>query len=318
MPRSRFSRFKDGVSISGVSLNVHQKGKVFYVCSSSVVAAQGVGASDSNSGLTPETPLSTIAQALTNCTASRGDKIVLLPGHAETITAAAGIDLNVAGVEIIGVGKGAQRPTITYTTANTATLRIKAVDVSIKNVLFVGNFLAIAAAIVLTTAKNAVIDECEFRDNSSVLGFVKAVQTSTTDNDADGLTVTNCKMFGTGTTAATCLVNTAGVVDRLTVEDNVVLVQGTTGTTGVLLLSTSKAVTSASIAHNVAQSLYTGSAGCLIVGAAGSTGIVNDNKISITGGGTDLLCTASTGLGFHNNTIQSAADKSGTLSPVVE
>ena len=31
MPKSNFGRFKDGVQISGIDLNLHQKGKVFYV-----------------------------------------------------------------------------------------------------------------------------------------------------------------------------------------------------------------------------------------------------------------------------------------------
>lgn len=318
MPKSNFGLgFKDGVQIRGLSINVHQKGQVLYVCNSTVPSKFGVTVGQD--GLTPEQPLATIAAAVALCTANRGDKIVVMPGHAETITAAAGIDLNVAGVEIIGVGEGATRPTITYTTANTATMRISANDVKISNILFVGNFLNIAACIVLTAAKDTQIVDCEFKDTSAILNFVKAIQTSTAAaNTNDGLTVRGCIYRGVGTTATTTLVHAQEVIDRLSVEDNVVLVQGTTATTGVLILATSKALTSLVCARNIAQSLYTGSAGCLIVGTTGSTGIVRDNFITIAGGGTDLLCTASTGLGFCDNKIQSAADKSGTLFPAIE
>ncbi len=315
MPKSTFGRFKDGVQISGVSMNVHEKGQVLYVCNASVTAKFGIAGADDSSGLTPEQPMSTIAGAVARCVAGRGDKIVVLPGHAETITAAAGIDLNVAGVEIIGVGKGSKRPTITYTTANTATLRISANDVSITNILFVGNFLAIATAIVLTTALDAQITDCEFKDVDATHGFVKAVKTHTVDNSNDGLVVSGCVMRGTGTTAATCLVNVLQAIDRLTVSENDVNIQGTTATTGALVLATSKVMTSARIDRNKAQSLYTGSAGALIVGTTGSTGTVSDNYCGIVTGGTALLCTASTGLQFFNNMITNTADKSGILNP---
>lgn len=325
MARNHYSRFREGVQLSGVAMNVHQKGKVFYVCNSSVPAERGSVGSNSSKGLTPENPVSTIAAAVSLCVANRGDKIVVLPGHAETISAASsstvGISLSKAGVSVIGVGEGSQRPTVTLDTANTATVEIAASDVTVQNILFVGNFLAIATCIKLknaTTAKDVKILDCEFRDTDSTRGFVKAVTTSTTDNNNDGLVVRNTNMYGTGTTAATAFVNVVGAIDRLVVEDNNVFVQGSTATTGVLVLATSKAMTTAYIKSNNAQSLYTGSAGCLIVGTSGSTGVVRDNFITITGGGTDLLCTASTGLGFANNTIQSAADKSGTLFPAIE
>ncbi len=320
MPKSNFGLgFKDGLQVRGLALNVHQKGQVLYVCNSSVVAKFGISGANDSDGLTPERPLSTIAAALALSTANRGDKIVVLPGHAEAVSAAAGLDINVAGIEIIGIGEGAVRPTITLNTANTATVRISANDVKVSNILFVANFLNIATCIVLTTAKDTQIIDCEFKDTSAVLNFVKAVVTSAVAvNTNDGLTIKGCTMRGTGTSAATCLVNVLEALDRLTVEDNNVLVQGTTATTGVLILATSKALTSLVCARNIAQSLYTGSAGCLIVGTTGSTGIVRDNFITIAGGGTDLLATASTGLGFCNNYIQSAADKSGALMPALE
>lgn len=315
MPKSNFGRFTDGVQISGVTLNIHQKGKVFYVCNSSTSAPIGSAGADSNSGLTPERPLATITQALSLCTASRGDKIILLPGHAESVASAAALDFNVAGVEVIGVGTGSVRPTITLTTANTATVRISANDVKIQNILFKGNFLAIATCIILTTATDVQILDCDFRDVDATHGFVKAIKTHTVDNSNDGLVVRNCNMLGTGTTAATCLVNVLQAIDRMQVRDNNVFIQGTTATTGVLVLATSKVMTTVFIDSNNAQSLYTGSAGALIVGTTGSTGMVSNNNIGIVTGGTALLATASTGLVFMNNYITNTADKSGILNP---
>lgn len=320
MPKSTFGRFKDGVQISGVSMNVHQKGQVFYVCNAATVAKFGIAGANDSDGLTPEHPLSTITQALSNCSANRGDKIVVLPGHAETVTAAAGIDFSVAGVEVIGVGKGSQRPSITYTTANTATVQISASDVSITNMRFVGNFLAIAVAIKCknaTVANDVRIEGCEFKDVDATHGFVKAIATSTTDNQNDGLTVRDCMMSGTGTTAATCLVNVVGAIDRLSVEDNNVYIQGTTATTGALVLATAKTMTATLIARNYVNSpLTTSAAGALIVAGTGGSGVVKDNYISTPAAASAIMCTTGTGLGFDNNKIsRSAADTSGLLLP---
>lgn len=53
---------------------------------------------------------STIASAIDNTVANRGDVILVLPGHSETVTAA--IALDVAGISVIGIGNGSLKPTI--------------------------------------------------------------------------------------------------------------------------------------------------------------------------------------------------------------
>mgnify|MGYP006139353905 CR=1 FL=1 len=50
---------------------------------------------------------------------NKGDVIVVMPGHAETVSGAAGINCDVAGVSIVGLGRGAARPTITMSAATT-------------------------------------------------------------------------------------------------------------------------------------------------------------------------------------------------------
>ncbi len=315
MPKSNFSRFSDGVQISGVALNVHQKGVVLYVCNSTVLSPfGGIAATAAGDGKTPERPYSTIAAALTNCVANRGDKIVVLPGHAETISAAAGIDLNVAGVEIIGVGKGAQRPTITLAVAATATLRISANDVAISNILFVANFADIATCIVLTTALNATIDNCEFRDTTSVLNFLTIVTSSATTLVNNGLQITNNKIRGLGTTAATFMVSMLGNSDRVIIANNDYV--GIANVAGALLtIATGKSMLHADISENNVVSGYTGAAGTLIVADTASTGVVRDNKIGTGSNANDLLATASLGFKYFNNLYTGVADASGFILP---
>lgn len=104
-------------------------GKVYYVCSTS-----GVGSNDAD-GLTWTTPFATLAYALTKVAASKSEVIVLMPGHAETTTA---IAASVAGIRIIGIGTGTNRPTLTATTAATDLVNVTAANVYMENIRLVG------------------------------------------------------------------------------------------------------------------------------------------------------------------------------------
>src|SRR3972149_5755717 len=85
-------------------------GSVFFVHS-------GTGSSG-NDGLGPSSPTATIAQAIAKCTASKGDLVIVMPGHAENIASATSLALNKAGVSVIGLGRGRNRPVLSFT--NTA------------------------------------------------------------------------------------------------------------------------------------------------------------------------------------------------------
>src|SRR3990167_10978149 len=110
------SNFNHGVKSFGVPVlpgiggNVYT-GNVFFVDSGNV------DGDDSPSAGTKQYPFTTIDHAVGKCTANNGDLIIVMPGHTETVTAAAGLDLDVAGITLIGVGNGSDRPTINFTTA---------------------------------------------------------------------------------------------------------------------------------------------------------------------------------------------------------
>lgn len=80
-------------------------------------------------------PFATLDYAIGRCTASRGDVIVLMPGHAETTTA---IAADIAGIRIFGLGAGRNKPALTATTASTDLLNVTAANVQISGVRFVG------------------------------------------------------------------------------------------------------------------------------------------------------------------------------------
>jgi hypothetical protein len=56
----------------------------------------------------------TLGQAMAQCVANRGDTIIVLPGHVETVTTTPTF---LAGVTVVGIGTGDERPTFNWTTA---------------------------------------------------------------------------------------------------------------------------------------------------------------------------------------------------------
>src|SRR3990167_10072931 len=66
---------------------------------------------NTNSGKDPNEAVASIDTAIGLCTASKGDIIIVMPGHAETTTGE--ITADVIGITILGLGFGRSRPTIT-------------------------------------------------------------------------------------------------------------------------------------------------------------------------------------------------------------
>jgi hypothetical protein len=211
--------FPGGLTVRGVPIQQAHPGEVFWVNNSSVLAKGGIGGSNGNDG-SYKKPFSTIDYAIGRCTAGRGDIIMVMPGHAETLTAAAAITLDVNGVCIIGLGTGNARPTLTYTTANTASVSWTADQCTVKNIRFVGNFLSIAAAILNSGGRDWTIEDCDFSDTSAILGFLSAVTTTVSTNSDNGWFCNNTRSSDATTTPGTAL-KVANTTNRLTVKDNI-------------------------------------------------------------------------------------------------
>jgi hypothetical protein len=197
--------FAGGLNVRGMPLVQTQPGAVFWVSNASTLLVGQKSGSDGNRG-TYDAPFSTLAGALTACTAGRGDIIFVKPGHAETISSASILSLNVAGVAIVGLGSGSNRPTLTFTTTTAANIPITAADMSIQNFLFKANFAAIVSVFTATstnTPTDFAVERCEFRDGSSSLNFVAIVTGNATANSLDGLRFVGNRISSLGTTAAT-------------------------------------------------------------------------------------------------------------------
>jgi len=154
-----------------------------FTTGSSFFVHSGTG-SDSNSGKKPSEALATLDVAVGKCTASKGDVIYLMPGHAESLTAQ-DIDIDVAGVSVIGLGSGALKPTFTYAHAN-AEIAVGAANVTIKGVRFFPAITGVLRGVdVEATFAHATIEDCDFLtgEDVGVDEFVDAVYVNTTATD---------------------------------------------------------------------------------------------------------------------------------------
>ena len=275
-----------------------------------------VNGNDGNSGKAPKTAVATIAKALTMCTANNGDVIVVLPGHAETVSAAGGLTLNVAGVTIVGIGSGSLTPTITLGTATTATVLVSAANVTIRNIAFVANLANIVTCFDVQ-AKWCTIDSCSFMDTSSILNFLKCViATQSTANTADGLTVTNCYREALAA-GALAFVSILGNTDRLNLSKNDIVSAGT-GNVGHFLIAAALVLTGARIMGNTLTvvGVTTATAGVFFTSSSSTdTGIVAYNLISSADTTSEIIATTGTGLVYFENYYTGDADASGKLWP---
>lgn len=101
-------------------------GNVFFVDSA-------IGSNSTSYGNSPDLPVATIDYAIGLCTANKGDRIYVMPSHAETISGATSLVMDVAGVEIIGLGNGASRPKLTFSAA-ASTISITAASCRLENI----------------------------------------------------------------------------------------------------------------------------------------------------------------------------------------
>lgn len=264
--------------------------------------------SSTATGRSPEDPISTIDGAFGLCTASQGDRIYVMPGHAETLTAAAGIDADVAGVEVIGLGSGANRPTITLGTANTTDIDIDAASITFRNLIFVANFLDIAAAIDVN-ADDFTMEDCECRDTSATLNAAIWVLGATATT-SDRMIVRRCKFIAFGTANTAC-VSLPGTPDGCEINDNVMI--GDWGTAAILAAGI---CTRLVILRNLISNLDAGDDKCINI-ADTSTGICAYNGVGAreTDNSTDNITCGTTMTLIQNYSVDEG-DRQGVLDPI--
>ncbi len=180
------------------------QGKVFLVDS--------VHGNAAYSGTDAVHPLTTLALALAKCTAHHGDVIVLAPKHAEALAA---VDtLNVAGVRIVGLGTGDERPALTVNAVCDG-ISLEADDIVVENVRF-PTPTAAATACINVAAARAVIRNCGFAQGAN------AVNAITVTAAGELPTIENCDVI-VSADGPSAWIKFEGVVDCPVIQHNVVI-----------------------------------------------------------------------------------------------
>lgn len=198
---------------------------VAYVHSSGPAAMPGdLGAPQS------PTVYTTLNAALAQCTAGKGDVVIVLPGHAENISSADHMSNLKAGTQIIGCGAAGLRPTFTWTAAD-ATFLLDVANVRMSNLILnlePGTGTVTVAAPITISAAGCGIYDCKIRMGSSATAKVTIGITTTAA--ADDLEIIGCKIYSATAAECTTMIQFVGA-DRLQFHGNTVV--GATSAVGV-------------------------------------------------------------------------------------
>jgi hypothetical protein len=316
-----FTNFSNGVSSFGIPLfgtaapltYGPPTGNVFFVGSTGNNNASGAN------GSSPGSPYLTLAYAISQATASNGDIIYLLPNTTTTISSATSLLLNKAGITIVGLGLGNQRPLFDFTTANTATIPVSANGINIQNCRFRASFLSIATAFTLTTATYFSLVGNKFFDASNVLNFLNIVTSTGIANTVDGLTAINNQWGGLGTTSVNSFILSANDIEAAIWQNNNITL-ARTATAAILATITAGVLTNLVCTGNSAISAQVADTGGALVNVGGttSTGILANNYLSDLTTSTDLIAPVASGLRFQQNFKTGVVTASGFLSPAAD
>lgn len=266
--------FANSALVRGVPIDPATPGRILWVYNGTALALQGRAGSDGNDG-SFGSPKATIAGALLQCVAGRGDIIYVKPGHAETITSATTLAINVAGVQVIGLGAGASRPTLTFSTATTATIAASAAGCGLINFNIDASGLASLAAALTVTAADFAMVGCTMKLNGAqavVLGVSANASATNLQIDGNFFLGNNAA----GTTAAIQLVGGSGIVSNNFIEG-----QFSAGVGGISNITTAAA--DLLIVNNFINNTTAVSTKA-ITAVAGTTGMIANNRMQILSG----------------------------------
>lgn len=285
-----------GVTVLGGNSIPTTNGKYWFVSS--------VTGSSSADGRSMGTPKATIAQAIAAATASNGDIIICLQGHAEAIGSAAAIALSKAGITIIGLGAGANRPTLTWGTATTATMTVTAANVVLSNfVLDMTGFDAVASGIVVSAA-NFQLSGCKV-----ILATASAQATLgiLTTAAADGMKILGNQFLGSADAGCAAAIRIVGGNEHV-IDGN--YCHGNFTTTLGFIDNVTTATLRTQVSNNY---IFNGTASSAVAMTfvATSTGMIFNNRMQVLTGTAPIVGAAMSWVGgnYYAATIATA----GTL-----
>lgn len=306
--------FPNGISVGGNEIfgnGVHtplqipaSSGKYFFVSS--------VSGNDGYDGLSSNLPFATIDYAIGKCTADKGDVILVMPGHAESLAAAGAIAADVAGISIIGLGNGSNRPTLTFHTTD-ATFAISAANVRVANIRVTVDLDEVVKLFHVTAAR-CVLDRVDFFETASA----QAIQFLLTTNAADYLEVRNCYHYQVNVAgSAQAWIQLVGI-DGGIIEDNTFRLTLANSAASVTISGTTACLGTVVRRNTIVQLGGTTQVSAILF-VDSSTGVmVHDNRVAC--GSTALAGGVDVGNAGYaaENYVLNTPDKSGALDPAVD
>jgi hypothetical protein len=135
-------------------------------------------------------PKASIAYLFDNTLVGAGDIVMCKPGHVETVVAAAGLDLDIAGVCVVFLGQGTNKAYVTFTTAVGADMDIDAANITLINPKFVAGIDALTGPIDVNAANFTIING-EWHDGTAI----DTTDCIVGDANADGCVIDGWKYF---------------------------------------------------------------------------------------------------------------------------
>jgi len=291
-------------------------GRIFWVGNRSGLPA--------GNGSNPAYPFSTVNAALAACEAGRNDVVYILPGHAESISAADAWSNLVAGTKVIGLGTGNDRPTFTWT-AQAGTILANVANVRIQNCRFLMAG-ALGSTTALTVDVGIPITAAGFEFIGNYVNTGVDADQLTTDAFTLSAAADQCTFYGNWMEAYAAAVTTSFITasaagaNDLRIIGNYMSAEISTAATGVLLDLDAGALLRTQIIGNDLHN-QTASSKYVMDLHADSTGVIRGNYFYVGDGATGPASLGSPVWGLHKiaeNYCVTAVDKSAILCPAAD
>ena len=253
---------------------------------------------------------STIDAAIGACTANAGDTILVLPGHTEAVTSTS-IACDVAGVRIIGLGNGSNKPTLTFSATDSA-INVTAADCVWQNFRITAGIGDVVTAFLhATAAQNTQYLDIEFYATSTY-NFINCY-TLGAANISDG-----CRWernyLRTADTGQLALCITAAAHNDLKFYDNYVV---HAAAAAGLLTAGAANLLGLDVKRNFVQTAQTdGSVGVLVITTStASSGRITDNDMKTADAAANVAIPIASKVYAARNYI-AGADEVGTVVAV--
>jgi len=203
------------------------------------------------------------------------------------------------------MGRGAQRPTISFTTATTADFKLAAANVRIENLLFQNGGIDILASPIEVSAAHCEIIDCEYQDlnesNVDCTGVIDVLAAG------DRVIIDGFVHIGTSDATADCIVVADTATGPMIIN---CYITGTFSTGNISLLNATDLVR---IGNNLL--LNTNATNTCIDVITTCTGFIYDNLMEITGALTAI--TVNNDCSLFDNFLVNADAEGGVLQGTV-